>query len=318
MLNCAILDDYQKVALTMADWQPLRAQVGIEVLDSHFADREALARRLEGFEILVAMRERTPFDAWLLDRLPRLKLLVTTGMRNAAIDMAAARVRGVTVCGTEGSGASAAEMTWGLLLALARRIPREAAGFRDGRWQSTLGIDLRGRRLGIVGLGNLGRRVARYGLAFEMRVTGWSRSLTEEASRAMGIEHAASLDELLQGSDVVTIHLPLTAETRGLVGARELGLMKPGALLVNTARGPIVDEAALISALEARRIGGAALDVFDVEPLPSRHALRELDNVVATPHLGYVTEDTYRVFFTQAVEDIAAWLAGAPLRVLNG
>jgi phosphoglycerate dehydrogenase-like enzyme len=318
MHSCAILDDYQNVALSVADWRPLESKVKVQVFNEHVADREALAKALAGFDVIVAMRERTPFDAWLFDRLPQLKLLVTTGMRNASIDLAAAAKRGVTVCGTSGSVGTTTELAWGLILALARRIPQENALFHaGGKWQTTLGVGMNGKTLGVIGLGNLGARTAKVGLALEMKVLAWSPRLTPERCAEIGVTHAGSLDDLLRESDVVSIHVTLNEKSRGLLGARELAVMKREAFLVNTSRGPIVDEPALIAALQEKRIAGAGLDVFDREPLPSDHPLRRLDNVVATPHLGYVTREGYRVFYTHAVEDIAAWLAGKPVRVLQ-
>jgi phosphoglycerate dehydrogenase-like enzyme len=318
MLSCAVLDDYQDVARTIADWQPLSGKVDVHVYTDHFSDREALAVALAGFDIAVAMRERTPFDRWLFERLPRLKLLVTTGLRNASIDLDAAADKRVVVCGTGGSVGSTAELAWGLILALMRNIPQEVARFRDGgKWQTSVGRGVHGRRLGVIGLGNLGARVARAGIAFGMEVSGWSRSLTAERCAELGISHAGSLDDLLRTSDVVTLHVTLNAQSRGLIGDRELGLMRPTALLINTSRGPIVDERALIDTLRRRRIAGAGIDVFDQEPLPLDHPFRHLENLIATPHLGYVTEESYHVFYGQAVEDIAAWLAGSPVRVLR-
>jgi phosphoglycerate dehydrogenase-like enzyme len=317
MLRCVILDDYQNVAYTMADWGRLDGRVELEVLTRHIGDRDELARTLEPFEIIVAMRERTPFDQALFERLPRLKLLVTTGMRNPSIDLDAAVARGVTVCGTKGSAGATAELAWGLIIGLLRHIPEEAANLhRGGPWQSTVGRDLAGRRLGVVGLGNLGTRVARVGRAFGMPVSAWSRSLTPEKAASLDLDYCADLDELLRTADIVTLHLVLNAEARHIIDARRLALMKPDAFLVNTARGPLVDEAALVRALAERRIAGAALDVYGEEPLPAEHPFRTLPNVLATPHLGYVTEATYRVFFGGAVEDIEAWLAGSPVRVL--
>jgi phosphoglycerate dehydrogenase-like enzyme len=318
MHSCAILDDYQNVALAVADWHPLDGKVKVRVFNEHIADRDVLVEALAGFDIIVAMRERTPFDAWLFDRLPSLKLLVTTGMRNASIDLAAAARRGVTVCGTSGSIGTTTELAWGLILALARRIPEENALFHaGGKWQTTLGIGMNGKTLGVIGLGNLGVRTAKVGLALEMKVLAWSPRLTPERCAEIGVTQAGSLDDLLRESDIVSIHVVLNEGSRGLLGARELGLMKRDAFLVNTSRGPIVDEQALIAALEEKRIAGAGLDVFDREPLPNDHPLRRLENVVATPHLGYVTREGYRVFYTHAVEDIAAWLAGKPVRVLQ-
>lgn len=318
MFSCAILDDYQGVATTIADWRPLSGKVEVHVFRDHIADRAALAKALQPFDILVAMRERTAFDASLFEQLPKLKLLVTTGLRNASIDLRAAEARGVTVCGTQSSVGSTSELAWGLIFSVMRDIPAEVTRFREGgRWQAGVGRGVHGKTLGVVGVGNLGARAARAGIAFGMNVMGWSRSLSEERCRELGIHRAASLDELLAGSDVITLHLTLNAQSRGLIGAREFGLMRPDAVLVNTSRGPIVDERALIDALRARRIAGAGIDVYDEEPLPDDHPFRGLDNLVATPHLGYVTEESYRVYYGQAVEDIAAWLDGKPVRVLK-
>jgi phosphoglycerate dehydrogenase-like enzyme len=311
----AILDDYQGVALRMADWRRLPAGVAVEVFQDHLADLEAVAARLAGFEIVLAMRERTPFPRALLERLPRLRLLVTTGMRNAAIDLRAAAERGILVSGTAGLPYPTAELTWGLILALVRRIPVEDRATREGRWQVSVGLGLSGKTLGVLGLGTLGSRVARVGRAFDMEVLAWSRHLTAERAAAAGAA-PVERDELLARSDVVTVHLVLGERTRGLLGARELALMKRTAYLVNTSRGPIVDEAALITALRAGAIAGAGLDVFDEEPLPLDHPFRRLPGTVITPHLGYVTEETYRVFYGEALEDIEAYLRGAPIRLL--
>ncbi len=318
MLSCAVLDDYQDVAKAMADWRPLAGKVDVRVFNEHFFDRDELVSRISGCEVVVAMRERTPFDAWLFDRLPRLKLLVTTGARNASIDLEAAARHGVTVCGTGSSVGSTAELAWGLILSLMRNIPQEVARFREGGpWQTSVGRGVHGKSLGVIGLGNLGARVARVGLAFGMQVSAWSRSLTRDRCAELGVSHAGSLDALLAASDVVSLHVTLNAQSRGMIGARELGLMPPRAVLVNTSRGPIVDERALIDALQERRIAGAGIDVYDREPLPLDHPYRTLDNLIATPHLGYVTEESYRIYYREAVEDIAAWLAGNPLRVLR-
>ena len=317
-VKVAVLDDYQDVARTIADWRPLSGAVDVHVFSEHISDREVLAGALAGFDIAVAMRERTPFDRWLFERLPRLKLLVTTGMRNASIDFEAAARHGVTVCGTGGAPGSTSELAWGLILALVRNIPQEVARFRDGgKWQASVGRGLHGNKLGVVGLGNLGARVARAGIAFGMDVSGWSRSLTAERCAELGISHAGSLDDLLRASDIVTLHVTLNAQSRGLIGAREFGLMRRSAYLVNTSRGAIVDEAALIHALRTGQIAGAAVDVYAEEPLPLDHPFRSLDRLIATPHLGYVTEETYRVYYGQAVENISAWLAGTPVRVLG-
>jgi len=311
----AILDDYQDVARRLTDWKSLPAEV--VVFRDHLSDESKVAARLADFDVVVAMRERTPFPRSLFERLPRLRLLVTTGMRNASIDLRAAADRGVVVSGTAGLPSPTAELTWALILALVRHVPREDRATREGRWQETLGTTLKGRTLGVLGLGQLGSRVARVGKAFEMDVIAWSQNLTAVRATAVGATPAGSRDELLARADVVTIHLVLSDRTRGLVGARELGLMRPTAYLVNTSRGPIVDEGALIATLRAGKIAGAGLDVYDEEPLPADHPLRRLPNTVITPHLGYVTEETYQIFYSQALEDIRAFLAGAPVRVLS-
>ncbi len=317
MLRCTLLDDYQNCALALADWARL-PDVSVEAITDHIAAPEALARRLARSDIVVAMRERTRFDAEFFALLPNLRLLITTGARNAAIDLAAAAANGVTVSGTRILAHPAPELTWGLLLALARHIPAEVSAFRAGeKWQTRIGMGLAGKTLGIVGLGKIGTRIARYGQAFEMRTIAWSPNMTDDRARAAGTERMASLDALLAASDVVTLHMVLSARTRGLLGARELGLMRPSALLLNTSRGPLIDEGALIDALKKRRIAGAGLDVFDVEPLPLAHPLRRLPNVVATPHVGYVTEENYRNFYADAVENIQAWIDGAPIRTLS-
>jgi phosphoglycerate dehydrogenase-like enzyme len=316
MTRIAVLDDYQDAARRMADWSRLPAGAELAVFRDHVADLEAVAARLASFDVVVAMRERTPFPRALLERLPRLRLLVTTGMRNAAIDLQAAADRGVLVCGTGGLPYPTAELAWGLVLALARRIPREDRATREGRWQETVGLGLNGKTLGVLGLGTLGSRVARFGRAFEMDVLAWSQNLTAERAAEIGAVRV-DRDELLARSDVVSIHLVLSERTRGLIGARELGLMKRTAYLVNTSRGPIVDEAALVRALRDGIIAGAGLDVYDEEPLPPDHPLRGLPNTVITPHLGYVTEETYRIFYGQALEDILAYLRGEPVRVLR-
>jgi len=318
MHSCAILDDYQDAAAKVADWSVLGDQVRLQTFRQHLGAREAVAKALAEFEIIVAMRERTPFDAWMFDHLPKLKLLVTTGMRNASIDLEAAARKNVTVCGTSGSVGTTAELAWGLILACARSITKEDALFHSGgKWQTTLGRGMNGKTLGIVGLGNLGARTAKVGLAFEMKVLAWSPRLTPERCAEIGVTHAGSLDNLLRESDVVSLHVTLNEKSRGLLGARELALMKPDAYLVNTSRGPLIDEQALLAVLKEKRIAGAGLDVFDREPLPEDHPLRRLDNVVATPHLGYVTLEGYRIFYGQAIEDIEGWLAGKPVRVLQ-
>ena len=315
-MRIAVLDDFQNVARDMADWSRLPAGNDVTFFHDHLADPGALRERLTEFQIVVAMRERTPFPAALIDALPKLKLLITTGMRNASFDLDAAARAGVLVCGTDGVGSPPAELTWGLILALARHIPGEHAGMRAGRWQTTVGTMLEGKTLGLLGLGRLGAIAARVGAAFGMELIAWSQNLTAEKAQESGAT-LVEQDELFARSDFLCIHLVLSERTRGLVGARELGLMKPAAYLVNISRGPIVDEAALVSALKKKQIAGAGLDVFDVEPLPAKHALRRLDNVVLTPHLGYVTAEGYRKQYAGALEDILAFLDGKPVRALN-
>ena len=317
MTHVAILDDYQNVALKLADWSALAGRVEPVSFTRPFASADEAVKALDGYPVIVAMRERTPFPAEMFARLPDLKLLVTTGMRNAAIDMGAAKERGVLVCGTELLPNPAAELTWGLILAQSLNIPREAQSMASGGWQVGVGRSLRDKTLGIIGLGKQGRQVARFARAFGMEVLAWSRSLTQEQAA----EHGATrvdFDQLLTRSDIVTIHVVLNEGTRGLIGAREFGLMKDSAMLVNSSRGPIVEEAALIDAMQNGRIAGAALDVYDVEPLPADSPLRGLRNTLLTPHIGYVTAENLSLMYSQAVEGIAAWLDGAPVRVLNG
>jgi phosphoglycerate dehydrogenase-like enzyme len=317
MPRVAILDDFQGVALQMADWSVLAPDCRVEVFRDHLTDLDALANRLRDFEIVTCMRERTPFRRDLLERLPNLRLLVTTGMRNAAIDLQAATEQGVVVCGTAGGPESPpAELTWGLILALVRHIPHEDAVTRVGRWGTTVGMSLENRTLGVLGLGRLGATVARVGVAFQMSVIAWSQNLTAERAAQCGAT-LVTKDELFTRSDIVTLHVQLSERTRGLVGTRELALMKPTAYLINTARGPIVDEAALVRALQSCAIAGAGLDVFDEEPLPPDHPLTQLDNTLLMPHAGYVTEAQYRVRYRDTVENIASYLEGVPLRVLN-
>jgi phosphoglycerate dehydrogenase-like enzyme len=327
-MRVAILDDYQQVSLASTDWSAVRSLGQIDVFAQHIARTEALVSALEPYDVVVAMRERTYFDASRLGQLPRLRLLVTTGMGNASIDLAACAARGVTVCGTGGIDSATAELTWGLILALLRHIPEEdrrlkAAGRAGGAaigvggsWQQTVGTGLEGKRLGLVGLGNQGRRVARIGRAFGMQVSAWSQNLDSGVAAEEQVE-AVSKESLFSSSDVVSVHYKLSSRSEGLVGATELGLMKPTAVLVNTSRGPLVDSAALLAALRSGAIAGAALDVYDTEPLPLSDPLRSAPNVVLTPHLGYVTEETYRVFYGDAAEDIVAFSKGAPVRVLS-
>ncbi|NHN31852.1 D-2-hydroxyacid dehydrogenase family protein [Paenibacillus agricola] len=316
-LRCAVLDDYQQVALDMGDWSAIADQVEVTVFNEHVDEEDTLVNMLNDYDIIVIMRERTPFRAPLLARLPRLKLLVTTGMRNASIDLAAATAQGVVVCGTTGSE-STAELAWALILGLARNIVQEHNAIRaNGPWQSTIGMDLGGKRLGLLGLGKIGSRMARIGLAFGMEVTAWSQNLTQERADEAGVHLAASKEELLETSDFVSIHLVLGDRTRGLLGADELKRMRASAYLINTSRAPIVDQKALVHALENRWIAGAGLDVFEVEPLPQDDPFRTLPNVLTTPHLGYVSHKNYDTFYKHIVEDIQAFLAGEPIRTLS-
>ena len=310
-IQAAVLDDYQEVARHYADWDALDADVTF--FHDHIVNDGVLRDLLHEFDAIVAMRERTPFTVERLASLPNLKLLVTTGMGNAAIDMEAARAQGVTVCGTDSLPTPTAELAWGLIIALTRSILDEDRRIRDGGWQRTIGPELAGHTLGLIGLGRLGKRMARIAAAFEMEVIAWSQNLAGDEAGAK----AVAKDELFERADVISIHTRLSDRTRGLVGAAELARMKPTAVLVNTSRGPIVDEKALLAALREGRIAGAALDVYDVEPLPKDHPLREAPRTLLTPHLGYVTEGTYDVFYREAAEDIEAWLRGEPVRVIN-
>ena len=327
-MRVAILDDYQQVSLASTDWSAVRSLGQIDVFAEHISRTEALVSALEPYDVVVAMRERTPFDADRLGQLPRLRLLVTTGMGNPSIDLEAAAARGVTVCGTGGIGTATAELTWGLILALLRNIPEEdqrlkragraggAALGSGGGWQQTVGTGLDGKRLGVVGLGHQGRRVADVGRAFGMKVVAWSQNLDHDVAKKAHVR-AVSKEELFSSSDVVTVHYKLSPRSADQAGATELALMKPSAYLVNTSRGPLVDSAALLAALRSGAIAGAALDVFDIEPLPLSDPLRSAPNVVLTPHLGYVTEETYQIFYGDAAEDIVAYANGSPVRVLS-
>jgi len=316
--RCAILDDYQNVALGCADWSRIAADVEILRFGQRFATEDDLVAAIGGCEIVVAMRERTLFPASVFERLPRLRLLVTSGMRNAAIDLDAAARAGVTVCGTGSSPDPAVELTWALLLGLARRIKDETLSpGRTEPWQSTLGVDLHEKTLGLLGLGKIGSKVAAIGRAFGMEVMAWSQNLQPERAEALGVVHAGSKDRLLEESDVVSVHLVLSERTRGLIGSREFELMRPSALFINTSRAQIVDEAALAGALKGGKIAGAGIDVFSEEPVPQDFPLLSAPNLLATPHLGYVTEANYSVYFREAVEDIQAFLRGAPMRVID-
>jgi D-3-phosphoglycerate dehydrogenase len=316
-LRCAILDDYQNVALSMADWSQVGPSVEIKVFNEHLGAPDKVIAALQGFAIVCAMRERTAFPRAVIEALPDLKLVITTGMRNASIDLEAAKAKNVVVCGTPAFGNATAAIATGLILELARHIGYENARLKAGAaWQTTIGLDLEGLTLALLGLGKLGARMAEIGRAFKMNVIAWSENLTPERCKEAGVEYV-NRDELFRRADFLSIHLQLSERTRGLIGAKELGLMKPSAYLINTSRGPIVEEAALIAALREKRLAGAGLDVFDIEPLPIEHPLRQLDNVVLTPHLGYVAEQNYRAFFVGMVDDIRAFLDGKLVRVLT-
>lgn len=316
-LRCAILDDYQQVALHMADWSTLSTQVEVVSFQRHFESEHDAVQALLHFDIVIAMRERTPFPASLFTKLPNLVLLVTTGMRNAAIDLAAAKDHGVTVCGTASLSEPPTEQTWALILGLARNIVQENHAFQHGgRWQSTVGVGLHGKQLGLLGLGRIGSRVAQIGLAFGMNVVAWSPHLTKERTDAAGVGLAHSIEDLFTHSDVVSIHLQYSERTKGLVGSNELARMKPSAYLINTSRANIIDQAALIHVLQNHHIAGAGLDVYETEPVPTEDILRKLPNVLATPHLGYVTKENYRLYYTEALEDIVSFLKGVPIRLL--
>jgi D-3-phosphoglycerate dehydrogenase len=317
MQQGAILDDYQNVAKRVADWSGVEREVQFQVFNEALGGPDKVVAALKDCAVVCLMRERTLFGADIVNALPNLKLIVTSGMRNAAIDVAAAAARNVPVCGTESLATPTAELTFGLILELARHIGAENARLKAGaRWQSTLGIDLGGKTLGIIGLGKLGSQVATIGNAFGMKVIAWSQNLTAERAKQHGAA-LASKEELLRTSDVVTVHVPLSSRSKGLIGAAELALMKPSAFFINTSRGPVADENAIAAALKANRIAGAGIDVYDEEPLPLDHPFRKLDNIVITPHLGYVTAENYRRFYGQMVENIRAWLDGKPIRVIG-
>jgi phosphoglycerate dehydrogenase-like enzyme len=309
----AILDDYQNVALQMADWARLGGKAKITVFNDHVADTKALVERLKPFDVLCVMRERTPLPHAVIEQLPNLKLIASTAPINAAIDVAAATARGIFVCGTGYRSSPTIELTWALILALARDIPAETSAVRNGNWQVSVGEDLNGKTLGVLGLGRIGSRVAKIARAFNMEVIAWSQNLTRERAEAEGAS-LVNKEDLFRQSDFLTIHIILSRRTRGLVGASELALMKPSGRLINTSRGEVTDEVALIAALREHRIAGAALDVFNVEPLPDGHPYRTLDNVIATPHIGYVSRGLYETFYGDTVENILAWLDGDPIR----
>ncbi len=315
MTRIAVLDDYQGVALSSADWSAVQARADVTVFRDHLHEADAVVRRLLPFDAVCVMRERTPLTRAILERLPALRFIGSNAPRNASIDLGAAKERGIVVSGTGYGPSGAMELTWALILAAARHVPQEAASFRAGGWQVGVGLDLQGSTLGIMGLGTIGRRVAAVAQAFGMEVVAWSQNLTVEAAEAAGVR-LVDKATLMREADILTVHLVLSARSRGIVGAADLALMKPAAWLVNTSRGPLVDEAALVDALKRRAIGGAALDVFDMEPLSADHPFRMLGNVVATPHVGFVTARTYAIFFKDTVENLLAWMDGAPVRVM--
>ncbi len=315
MANIAITDDFQKVALTMADWSGLQKAHSITVFDKPMLTQDEVARALQPFEIVGIMRERTAFPRALFEKLPNMKLLVTTGLRNASVDVKAANEHGITVCAAPGGGPATSELAMALMLGLARNFHVELANVREGRWQTTLGVDLRGKTLALLGLGKLGSELATFAKAFQMKLIAWSQNLTAEDAAAKGVERVEK-DELFRRADFISVHLVLSDRSRGLVGAREIGLMKPTAFLINTSRGPIIDANALAEALKAGRIRGAALDVYDHEPLPPDHPIRREPRALLTPHIGYVTEEGYRQFFVSMVAAIEGFLAGKPVRVI--
>jgi phosphoglycerate dehydrogenase-like enzyme len=315
--RCAILDDYQNIALSMADWSPVKSALDIKVFNEPLGGSDQTIKALQGFPIICAMRERTAFSRQVIEALPDLKLLITTGARNNSIDVAAAKERNVVVCGTPSFGNPTAGITIGLMLEVTRRIGYEHARLKAGAaWQSTVGLDLEGLTLGVIGLGKLGVRVTNLAKAFGMKVIAWSQNMTPEKAREHGADYV-SKEELFRQADIVSVHVQLSDRTGGLIGAKEIGLMKPSAYIINTSRGPIIEEAGLLTALREKRIAGAGLDVFDVEPLPLNHPFRKMDNVVITPHLGYVSVQNYQQYFGGIVEDIRAWLDGKPVRVIT-
>ena len=315
-MNIAILDDYQAVAGEMTDWSELPAGSDLRFFHDHLSDDDSLAERLQGFDVVMGMRERTPFPRSLLERLPNLRLLITSGRGNASFDLNAATELGITVCGTDGAGEGPTELTWGLIIAMLRQIPLEDRLTREGKWGVHIGVGLKDKTLGLLGLGNIGGRVARVANAFDMNIIAWSQNLTEERARECQAK-LVDKETLFRDSDIVSVHVRLSDRTRGLVGAAELGLMKPDAYLVNISRGPIVDEAALVAALQGKKIAGAGLDTFDVEPMPPDHPLLALDNTVITPHVGYVTREAYLGHYRGVVENIRAFASGEPVRMLN-
>jgi len=316
MLNIAVLDDYQNVAFESANWGEVAGKASVIMFNDHIHDSDSLVERLKDFEIICAMRERTPFSKEIVHRLPKLQLLITTGMRNASIDVKAANDQGVTVCGTDGLPYPTAELAWGLILDLARNISRENEAVKNGEWQTTLSVGLKGKTLGLIGLGNLGGQVANYGNAFGMNVIACSQNLTKEKAKEKNAKYVP-LETLMAESDFISIHTVLSPRTKDLIDSSKLKLMKKTSFLINTSRGPIVDESALVNALEKDLIAGAGLDVFGLEPLPPEHPLITLENTIITPHVGYVTKETYKIFYEQTVECITEFIQGNPIRVIN-
>ncbi|MBY0115545.1 D-2-hydroxyacid dehydrogenase family protein [Paenibacillus sp. FSL L8-0435] len=316
-LRCAVLDDYQNVALTSADWGPLMDQVEIQTFNNYMGSEDKVIQELQDFDIVVLMRERTPFPEKVISQLPKLKLLITSGMRNASIDLKAAEKNGIIVCGTEGSSNPPTELTWALILGLSRQLVTENNALRSNRnWQSTVGLDLHGRTLGLLGLGKIGTRMAEIAQAFGMNVMAWSENLTQEKAEKHGVIWSETKEQLLAQSDIVSIHLVLSDRTRNLIGQAEFQLMKSSALLINTSRAGIVDQEAMVEALQRGVIAGAGLDVYEQEPLPVNHVMRTLPNVLATPHLGYVTRGNYEIYYNHTVENIAMFLKGTSIRQL--
>ncbi|MDT9717279.1 D-2-hydroxyacid dehydrogenase family protein [Paenibacillus sp. ClWae2A] len=316
-LRCAVLDDYQNVALTSADWSPLMDQVEIQTFNNYMGSEEKVIQELQDFDIVVLMRERTPFPEKVISQLPNLKLLITSGMRNASIDIKAAEQNGIIVCGTEGSSNPPTELTWALILGLSRQLIAENSALRsNGNWQSTVGLDLHGRTLGLLGLGKIGTRMAEIAQAFGMNVMAWSENLTREKAEKHGVTWSETKEQLLSQSDIVSIHLVLSDRTRNLIGQAEFQQMKASALLINTSRAGIVDQEAMVEALQSGVIAGAGLDVYEQEPLPVNHVMRTLPNVLATPHLGYVTRGNYEIYYKHTVENIEMFLKGTPIRQL--
>jgi len=316
LIQVALLDDFQNVALKMADWSVLDSRIQVTVFNDHLAAPVEVVKRLKPFAVLCVMRERTPLTKEVLSQLPNLKLIVSTGQRNASIDLEAATEFGIIVCGTRYITNGAPELTWGFVMGLSRNLFNEYRSLKAGGWQISIGKELRGKTIGIVGLGNIGGMVAKYARAFDMNIISWSQNLTPEKAENHGAMMVTK-EELFSSADFITLHLVLSNRTKGIIGSRELGLMKPAAYIINTSRGPLIEEAALIDVLKNRKIAGAALDVFDEEPLPPSHPFRSLDNLLATPHIGFVTDTAYKIFYEDTVEDIAAWLGGNPVRKMN-